>query len=78
MTVEGITLSKAETDALFVGRIPAHKSDAYVTAEAAFADYFARNYPGPDTVIYEPAWHPPQIFYAAFRALAAAGAEHSR
>lgn len=40
------------------------RSAAYIAAEAAFADYFARNYPGPDTVI--------------FRALAAAGTEDAR
>ncbi|PJR13943.1 hypothetical protein [Sinorhizobium meliloti] len=76
--VEGIALSKAEIDALFVGKIPTHRSDAYIAAEAAFADYFARNYPGPDTVIFDPAWHAPKIFYAAFRALAAAGTEDGR
>lgn len=69
--VERITLSKAEIDAMLRGKLPAHKSDAYATAEAAFADYFARNYPGPDTVIFNPAWHAPKLFYAAFRALAA-------
>lgn len=77
-SVEGIALSKAEIDALFVGKIPSDRSDAYIAAEAAFADYFARNYPGPDTVIFYPAWHAPKIFYAAFRALAAAGTEDGR
>ncbi|WP_234842217.1 hypothetical protein [Sinorhizobium meliloti] len=69
--VEGITLSKAKIDAMHRGKLPAHKSDAYATAEAAFAEYFARNYPGPDTVIFNPAWHAPKLFYAVFRALAA-------
>jgi hypothetical protein len=52
-------------------QLPAHKSEAYAIAEAAFADYFARNYPGPDTTIFDPAWHAPKIFYAAFRVLSA-------
>ncbi|HZG29917.1 MAG TPA: hypothetical protein VE079_15795 [Ensifer sp.] len=49
--------------------MPAHKTEAYAKAEAAFADYFIRNYPGPDTIIHDPAWHAPKLFYAAFRAL---------
>ena len=49
--------------------LPAHKSEDYAKAEAAFADYFIRNYPGPDTIIFDPAWHAPKLFYAAFRSL---------
>ncbi len=30
------------------------KSEAYAKAESDFADYFARNYPGPDTIIFDP------------------------
>ncbi len=47
-----------------------HKTPEYANAEAAFSEYFVSNYPGPDTVIFDPNWHAPKIFYAAFRALA--------
>lgn len=32
---------------------------------SAFADYFRRNYPGPDTIITNPDWHAPRIYRAA-------------
>ncbi|WP_423212281.1 hypothetical protein [Paracoccus yeei] len=35
---------------------------------AAFAEYFRRNYPGPDTVIMNPDWHAPRIWRAAVQA----------
>jgi hypothetical protein len=35
----------------------------------AFTEYFVRNYPGPDTVIFDPKWHAPRIFSAAKAAL---------
>ncbi|RKD61691.1 MazG-like family protein [Rhizobium sp. WW_1] len=35
----------------------------------AFIDYFIRNYPGPDTVIFDPKWHAPKIFRAALQAI---------
>ena len=38
-------------------------------ALATFTDYFVRNYPGPDTIIYDPRWHAPKIFLAAKHAL---------
>ena len=38
----------------------------------AFTDYFVKNYPGPDTIIYDPKWHAPRIFRAAQRAIQAA------
>jgi hypothetical protein len=38
-------------------------------AQAAFTEYFARNYPGPDTIIGNPHWHAPKIFRAALYAL---------
>lgn len=38
----------------------------------AFTDYFVKNYPGPDTIIYDPKWHAPRIFRAAHRAIQAA------
>jgi hypothetical protein len=34
-------------------------------AEARFAEYFVRNYPGPNTIISNPHWHAPKIFRAA-------------
>ncbi|QIG76657.1 hypothetical protein EVC28_033 [Rhizobium phage RHph_I1_23] len=33
-----------------------------------FTEYFVRNYPGPDTVIFDPKWHAPKIFHAAISA----------
>lgn len=33
-----------------------------------FTEYFVRNYPGPDTVIFDPKWHAPKIFRAAISA----------
>ena len=39
-------------------------------ALAHFTDYFVRNYPGPDTIIYDPKWHAPKIFRAAQYAIA--------
>lgn len=33
-----------------------------------FTKYFVRNYPGPDTVIFDPKWHAPKIFRAAISA----------
>lgn len=38
-------------------------------ARRQFADYFTKNYPGPDTVIFDPAWHAPRIFRAAVHAI---------
>jgi hypothetical protein len=37
-----------------------------------FAEYFVRNYPGPDTVIFDPKWHAPKIYRAALSAYRAA------
>lgn len=42
-------------------------------ALAAFTDYFVRNYPGPDTVIFDPKWHAPKLFNAAMKAIEVAG-----
>ena len=47
-------------------------SPEYVAAEAAFTEYFVRNYPGPDTIIFDPKWHAPKLFAAATHALRAA------
>lgn len=40
-------------------------------AEREFTEYFVRNYPGPDTIIYDPKWHAPKLFRAAKHALLA-------
>ena len=37
-----------------------------------FAEYFLKNYPGPDTVIFDPKWHAPKIYRAAVTAYLAA------
>ncbi|QTK78280.1 hypothetical protein AT6N2_C0370 [Agrobacterium tumefaciens] len=36
-----------------------------------FTAYFVKNYPGPDTVIFDPKWHAPKIFRAAVSAFSA-------
>ncbi|WP_062206729.1 hypothetical protein [Aureimonas sp. AU12] len=36
-----------------------------------FLAYFEKNYPGPETIIYDPKWHAPKIFRAARHALVA-------
>lgn len=43
--------------------------DARSKALNEFTDYFARNYPGPETIIGDPHWHAPKIFRAAEHAL---------
>lgn len=35
---------------------------------AAFAAYFRKNYPGPDTIISNPDWHAPRLYRAALDA----------
>lgn len=40
-------------------------------ALTAFTEYFVRNYPGPDTVIFDPKWHAPKLFNAAMKAIQA-------
>jgi hypothetical protein len=40
-------------------------------AERQFTEWFAENYPGPDTIIYDPLWHAPKILRAAQAALSA-------
>jgi hypothetical protein len=42
-------------------------------ALSTFTEYFVRNYPGPDTVIFDPKWHAPKLFHAAMKAIEAAG-----
>ena len=39
------------------------------TPDETFAEYFIKNYPGPNTVIGRPEWHAPKIFRAAKYAL---------
>jgi hypothetical protein len=34
-------------------------------AQASFAAWFCRNYPGPNTIICRPEWHAPKVFRAA-------------
>lgn len=51
-------------------------SAAYEAAQEVFAEYFARNYPGPSTIFCDPNWHAPKLFKAAYRAfIGAAEAE---
>lgn len=38
-------------------------------AEEEFIEWFAKNYPGPSTIISNPNWHAPKIFRAATRQL---------
>ncbi|WP_320202443.1 Lar family restriction alleviation protein [Agrobacterium rosae] len=53
------------------GAMPVEANDSTKGAEASFTEYFIRNYPGPNTVIYDPKWHAPKIFRAAAYALSA-------
>lgn len=50
-------------------RQPTHEPRTEQQALAEFTDYFVRNYPGPDTIIYDPRWHAPKIFRAAAAAI---------
>ena len=52
---------------------PAPSVAVKATPEALeqFTAYFVKNYPGPDTVIFDPKWHAPKIFRAAVSALSA-------
>jgi hypothetical protein len=53
--------------------IDATRSDrTAMLGQEAFADWFRKNYPGPDTVIYKPDWHAPKIFRAVVAAIDAA------
>lgn len=51
---------------------PPHQDRGEVDALARFTEYFVRNYPGPDTIIYDPKWHAPRIFRAAKDCITAA------
>ncbi len=53
------------------------QSKEYAIAQQSFRDYFARNYPGPNTIIHDPDWHAPKIFRAAVEAVRAASEEQS-
>jgi hypothetical protein len=48
---------------------PAQPALDAMNAEAVFADWFRKNYPGPDTIIGKPDWHAPKIFRAVLYAL---------
>lgn len=52
---------------------PAPSVAPKVTTEALqqFTAYFVKNYPGPDTIIFDPKWHAPKIFRAVVSALSA-------
>ena len=41
------------------------REPVFADALAEFTAYFVQNYPGPETVIYDPKWHAPRIFRAA-------------
>jgi len=47
------------------------KQEARDSALEQFTEYFVKNYPGPDTIIFKPQWHAPKIFRAAEAAIAA-------
>lgn len=53
--------------------IPSQAEKQVEAAQQMFADYFRRNYPGPDTIIGRPDWHSPKIFRAALHAIRVAG-----
>lgn len=40
------------------------------TMPAEFGEWFGKNYPGPDTIISDPAWHAPRIWRAAVHSMA--------
>ncbi len=52
---------------------PAPSVAVKATPEALeqFTAYFVKNYPGPDTIIFDPKWHAPKIFRAVVSALSA-------
>ncbi len=58
---------------LFYAAPPAPSVVVKATPEALeqFTAYFVKNYPGPDTIIFDPKWHAPKIFRAAASALSA-------
>lgn len=39
--------------------------DQHAAALKEFGEYFAKNYPGPHTIIGDPHWHAPKILRAA-------------
>lgn len=50
---------------------PSEAVKASPEALEEFTAYFVKNYPGPDTIIFNPKWHAPKIFRAAVSALSA-------
>lgn len=49
-----------------------HPADRGFPGFERFSEYFVKNYPGPDTVIFDPRWHAPKIYRAALTAYRAA------
>ena len=43
--------------------------DQHKEAVRIFDEYFAKNYPGPNTIIGDPHWHAPKILRAAEHAI---------
>lgn len=62
-------LATAANDDMSTERASVFARDAIEAAEREFTVYFVRNYPGPDTTIFDPKWHAPKLFRAALRAL---------
>ena len=46
----------------------------HAKAKQFFTDYFVKNYPGPDTIIFDPKWHAPRLFEVAMRCIRSATA----
>lgn len=70
---DGALCSDGECPHRFIAHSHPPAQAAQVDESAAlahFTDYFVRNYPGPDTIIYDPKWHAPKIFRAAQYAIA--------
>lgn len=68
-TAAKIGLFKWLRDIGYAHTIPAPNTPEFQRALAFFMDYFIRNYPGPDTVIFDPRWHGPKLFAIAESAL---------
>ncbi len=60
-----------DPDSVFAPPAPSLAVKASPEALEQFTAYFVKNYPGPDTIIFDPKWHAPKIFRAAVSALSA-------
>ncbi|WP_149898949.1 DUF1653 domain-containing protein [Rhizobium rhizogenes] len=77
--VDDVTIiTRAQLEALEAALSAAEQQPApFVAVKASpealeqFTAYFVKNYPGPDTIIFDPKWHAPKIFRAAVSALSA-------